>query len=189
MENTPQQQLDLIAQMIKTAQRRFYDDSPFYILWGSTVMIASLVQYVLLLNHNEYNAIGWAILIPTAILLQLIFIRKQQKQATSKTHIEQVLNHMWFAFGICLFIVLINANKLQLNTYPIVLCLYAISTYISGSALKINAFIVGSIICWIAAVIAFFASFETQLLLLAAGVLFAYLIPGILLLKLEKEAA
>lgn len=189
MENTPQQQLDLITQMIKTAQRRFYDDSPVYILWGSAVMIASLIQFYLLLNHNKYNAIGWAILIPAAIIIQLVLMRKQQKQAKSKTHIEQVLNHMWFAFGISLFIVLINANKLQMNTYPIVLCLYAISTYISGSALKISAFIIGSIICWIAAIIAFFVSYETQLLLLAAGVLFAYLIPGILLRKLEKEAA
>ncbi len=187
MENTNQEQLTLIAQVIKTAQRRFYDDSPYYILWGTAVCIASLLQYFLLLAQNEYNSIGWAIMIPLALLVQFVLMQKQKKQTQVKTHVERVLNGMWIAFGISLFIVLLFSSRLVLNTFPVVLCLYAISTFVSGTAFQIKAFVFGAIACWILAIVAFFVSFEEQLLLLAAGVLFAFILPGIRLRMTEKE--
>ena len=189
MENTNQQQLDLIAQMIKTAQRRFYDDSPYYILWGTAVAIASLVQYFLLLVKSEYNALGWAVCIPSALIIQFIIVRKQKSEEKVKTHVESILVNMWIAFGITLFIILLFANKLGLNTYPVVLCLYALSTFVSGAAFRIKAFVVGSIACWILAIVGFFVQFEIQLLLLAAGVLAAFIVPGIILRASEKADA
>ena len=94
---------------------------------------------------------------------------------------------LWIAFGITLFIVLTFSFKLGVNTLPIILCLYAISTFVSGSAFKISAFIFGSISCWILAIVSFFMSIDLQLLLLAAGVLFAFIIPGIILRVNEKK--
>jgi hypothetical protein len=189
MENTNQQQLDLIAQMIKTAQRRFYDDSPYYILWGTAVAIASLVQYFLLLAKSEYNALGWAVCIPSALIIQFIIIRKQKGEEKVKTHVETILVNMWIAFGITLFIILFFASKLGLNTYPVVLCLYALSTFVSGAAFRIKAFVVGSFACWVLAIVGFFVQFEIQLLLLAAGVLAAFIVPGIILRASEKADA
>ncbi|MFM7017842.1 hypothetical protein [Flavobacterium sp.] len=186
MENSNQQNLELIAQTIKTAQRRFYDDSPYYILWGSAVFLASVLQYFLILAQSEYNPIGWAVLIPAALIIQFIYTRNQKKKIQIKTHVESLLNTMWTAFGITLMIVLFFSNKLGLNTYPVILCLYAISTFISGSAFKIKAFVLGSILCWIFAIVCFFVDFQTQLLLLSAGVLVAFLIPGIVLRANEK---
>lgn len=186
MEISNQQQLDLIAQMIKSAQRRFYDDSPYYILWGSAVFIASLVQYYLLWQNDGNNAIGWAIVIPTALLIQFFLISKQKKKEKFKTHLESVLVSMWIAFGITLCIILFFSSKIGVNTYPIILCLYAITTFVSGGAFKIKAFVFGSIVCWILAIIGFFVDFQIQLLLLATGVLFAFVIPGIILRLHEK---
>ena len=54
MENSNQQNLELIAQVIKTAQRRFHEDSPYYILWGSTVFLASILQYILIYIVAQY---------------------------------------------------------------------------------------------------------------------------------------
>ena len=189
MENSNQQNLELIAQVIKTAQRRFYEDSPYYILWGSTVFLASILQYILILIQSEFNAIGWLVLIPSALIIQFIIMRKEKKKEKIKTHVGSLLANMWIAFGITLFIVLMFSNKIGINTYPIILCLYAISTFISGSAFKIKAFILGSVSCWIFAIIGFFVQFNTQLLLLAAGVLFAFIIPGIILKASEKSEA
>jgi hypothetical protein len=189
MENSNQQNLELIAQVIKTAQRRFYEDSPYYILWGSTVFLASILQYILISIESEYNAIGWIVLIPSALLLQFILMRKEKKKEKIKTHVGSLLANMWIAFGITLFIILMFSNKIGINTYPIILCLYAISTFISGSAFKIKAFIIGSASCWIFAIIGFFVQFNIQLLLLAAGVLFAFIIPGIILRASEKAEA
>lgn len=187
MELENQQQLDLIAQTIKMAQRRFYNDSPYYILWGSAVFVASIAQYVLLLSAPAYNAIPWAVCIPLALILQFAMIRRQKKSETIKTHIETLLNTMWMAFGITLFILLSFSAKLGSNTYPVVLCLYAITTFISGTVFKINAFLVGAIACWVFAILGFFVDFQYQLLLLAAGVLLAFIVPGIILRMREKS--
>ncbi len=186
MENSTQQNLDLIASMIRTAQRRFYDDSPYYILWGSVVFIASIIQYFLILSSYLQNGIGWIILIPVALIIQFIIIKKQRKKELSKTHVENLMNNMWIAFGVTLFIILTFSFKLGTNTFPIILCLYALSTFVSGSAFKIKAFIFGSIVCWALAVVSFFFSIQFQLLLLAAGVLFAFIIPGIILRANKK---
>ena len=186
MENSTQQNLDLIAQMIRTAQRRFYDDSPYYILWGSAVFLASILQYFLIVNESAYNGIGWAVFIPAAIIVQMVIIQKQKKKEQSKTHIENLLVSMWIAFGITLFIIMFFSYKIGLNTYPIILCLYALSTFVSGAAFKINAFVFGSIVCWTLAIISFFVPFDIQLLLLAVGVLFAFIIPGVILRTNEK---
>ncbi|MBU3681090.1 MAG: hypothetical protein FGM16_04020 [Flavobacterium sp.] len=188
MEHSTTEQLAFIAQMIKSAQRRFYDDSPYYILWGGAVFIASIMQYILLVQDNPYNAVGWAIAIPVALLVQFFMLRKQKREEKIKTHVETVLNSMWFAFGISLFIILFFANKIGGATYPIILSLYAITTFVSGSAFKIRAFVVGSLVCWGLSIVGFFVEFQIQLLLLATGVLFAFIVPGIILRFYEKSA-
>ncbi len=188
MENTNQENLDLIAQMIKTAQRRFYDDSPYYILWGFAVFFASLLQFFLVTRQSDNNGIGWLIFIPAAIIGQFIIVAKQKKKEQVKSHVESVLVYMWIAFGISLFIILFFAEKIGPGTFPVVLCLYALSTFVSGGAFKIKAFLFGSICCWILAIVGFFVDFQVQLLLLAAGVLAAFIIPGIILRSSEKAA-
>jgi hypothetical protein len=187
MKNSNQQNLELIAQAIKTAQRLSYDVSPYYILWGSTILLASIIQYILVQLQSELNGIGWIILIPSALIIQFILIRKNKKIEKTVTHVGLLMTNMWIAFGITLFIILLFSNKIGLNTYPIILCLYAISTFISGTAFKIKAFLIGSIFCWIFAIIGFYMQFQIQLLLLASGVLFAFIIPGIILRANEKK--
>lgn len=186
MENQNQQNLDLIASMIKTAQRRFYDDSPFYILWGTTIFLACIIQYLSFQIGYANGGIAWAILIPLALIIQIILVKKQKQREKTKTHMESLLISMWVAFGITLFIILFFSFRLSENTYPVVLCLYAITTYISGSAFKIKAFIFGAIACWILAIASFFVTFENQILLLALGVLTAFIIPGVILRSSEK---
>lgn len=187
MENQNQQHLDLIAEVIKSAQRRYQDDSPYYILWGLTVFFACIAQFILLHFAPTYNGLAWGVSIPVAIIIQIFIIQKQKKKEKIKTHVESLLASMWIAFGVTMFIILSFSFKLEYNTYPIVLCLYAFSTFVSGSAFKIKAFLFGSITCWVLAVISFFVVFKIQLLLLATGVLFAFIIPGIVLRKINLE--
>ena len=74
--------------------------------------------------------------------------------------------------------------------YPIIIVLYGIGTFVSGGALKFMPLKAGGIVCWILAVIAIRVDFEYQLLLIAAAVLIAYLIPGYLLKqKYHKQIA
>ena len=48
MENTEKQNLELITRMIQVARKEYNDDSSIYLLWGWTVTLACIVQYVML---------------------------------------------------------------------------------------------------------------------------------------------
>jgi hypothetical protein len=88
----------------------------------------------------------------------------------------------WIAFGASLFIVLTLGGKVGWEvTYPVVILLYGIGTFISGGVLRFLPLILGGIACWVISCIAFFVSFDIQLLLLAGSLLVAYIIPGHLL--------
>lgn len=187
MKHTNEENLQLITQMIKAAQRRFTDDSSLYLLWGFTVCIASLIQYALLRIDNAYYYIGWLVLIPIAVVSFLYLLAKQKKKEKVKTHIEGLLEYMWIAFCISMCIVLAFIWKLQENTYPVLLCLYAISTFICGGALRLKALIIGAVGCWVIAIISFFVNFELQSLLLSLAVIIAYIIPGFVIRKHNKR--
>lgn len=186
-ENEFQQNLDIITQVIKTAQRRYYNDSPYFILWGTAVFLSSLLQFILIQNNMPFNEIGWAISIPLSIIIQIVLIQKEKKKSNSRTHVESLLNSLWIGFGITLFIFLFHSYQLNFNIFPITLGLYALSTFISGTAFKMNSFLVGSIACWIFSILCFYVDFQYQILLLSAGALIAFIIPGITLRIKEKN--
>ncbi|MCD6062715.1 MAG: hypothetical protein K0R82_626 [Flavipsychrobacter sp.] len=175
-----QKQLDLISEMIATARREFNHNGSIYLLWGWLVCIAAISQYILLQMNSEYNSVPWSLMIVGAIG-QIIMAYRDRNRQTTKTHVGRILGRTWAAFGISLAITLFMMAKLELNTYPFVMILYAIGLFISGAALEAKALTYGAIACWCCALAAFFVGFEEQLLLLAAAVILGYIIPGYIL--------
>ena len=182
MENTPNQYMDIITEMIQTSRREFNDDSNIYLLWGWAISIASLTQFILIqLHHEDISAISWAILVPLALISQIVMMAKMKKKEKVKTHIDSIMGYLWTAFGISLAIVLFSQGKLHEAAFPMILVLYAIGTFVSGGAMKFKPLIIGGTCCWVLAVACFFVPMQFQLLLLALAVIVSYLIPGYLL--------
>jgi hypothetical protein len=185
---TEKESLALISKMIQSAKTSIRDDGIFYLLWGWAVFIAALSQFFLLQSGFGYPWIGWAILMPLcAVVVMLIGWKRDKAGPKVRTFVGDFLGHLWMAFGVSLFIVLFMGNVDQDNVYPIVIILYGIGTYVSGGALKFMPLKIGGIICWILAVATMWITFEYQLLILAAAVLLAYIIPGYLLSKRYDE--
>jgi hypothetical protein len=178
----------IINEMIATARQEFHHNGFIYLLWGWLVFIASLSQYFLLAaGYGDKSGIPW-LLMPVGVVIQFIYMYRNRNDHSVKTHVGRIIGHAWGAFSISLFIVLFMYSKLQLNTYPIVMLLYAIGIFISGAALRVKAMIWGSVACWCIATVSFFVQFQEQLLLLAAAVLLAYIIPGYVLNHKYKKA-
>jgi hypothetical protein len=187
MENTERQQFDLIAEMINTARREFNNNSFIYLLWGWSVCIASLVQYVLLMVQSPYNGIAWAILMPLALVAQLVYMVRSKKKERVKTHMDRIMDYVWIAVGVSLGIVLFSQVAMQLNTFPVLILLYGIGTFISGGIMNQKVMMAGAICCWVIAIIAFYVKFEYQLLLLSLSLVLAYIIPGHILMKRFRQ--
>lgn len=181
MENNNQQQLDLILDMIHSARQEFTDDSMIYLLWGWAVSLAALGEFVLIKMNNQYHAIVWAIAIPLAIIAQIVIMYRSKKKEKVKSHLDRVFGYVWMAVGLCIGGILFSSNVLQLSTYPVLMLLYAIGTFISGGIMKFKPMMIGAALCWAIALAAFHVSFEYQLLLLSLSLVVAYIIPGHLL--------
>jgi len=75
-----------------------------------------------------------------------------------------------------------------LVAYPLIMIIYGFGTWVSGGVLKYAPLIIGGVICWVLAGIAFYFPFNVQILLLALSILIAYIIPGHMLkIKASKN--
>jgi hypothetical protein len=180
MENN-EQQLQLIAEMINTARKEFNDSSYIFLVWGWAVCTASLAQYIMIRMNIEFNYLAWAILMPLAAVVQVAGQARQKKKERVKTHVDKILGYLWTAVVVSLLLVLFSANNLKLNTYPVIIFLYGIGTFISGGILNLKPMVAGGICCWVIGFAAFYLKFEYQLLLLAFSVIVSYIIPGYIL--------
>lgn len=176
----------IIQQMISQAKQHYSDGSFMFLLWGWLVFIASLSHYILASEGFENAPMVWLLMIVGGIVSAL-YKRKKRKQEQVKTYIDEFTKHVLVAFMVSLFIVLFFMQHLLLNCYPMVMMVYGIWLYVSGGTLRFKPLMIGGIINWALAVLAFYAEFNAQLLLLALAVLCGYIIPGYMLRNRYKK--
>jgi hypothetical protein len=186
MENTEKQNLELITRMIQSARKEYNDDSSIYLLWGWTVTLACLVQYLLMRVNSNISGIVWLSL-PVVAVVQVVMLSNQKKKDKVVTKIDNIIGQVWFADGICMTVVLVSMNILKENTYPVLMLLYGIGTYISGSIMDFRPMQYGAACCAVLSLAAFHVSFDYQCLLLPLSLILSYIIPGHLLRKRFKE--
>ena len=180
MENNEKDHLALISEMINIARKEFDDDSWIYLLWGWAVCLASLAEYALLMMGNKYHSIVW-LLMPVAAIVQLVVSFRKKKTVRVKTHMDKVIGYVWISFGVCLVVVLFSQFVMRESTFPVLILLCGIGTFISGGIMNLIPMKVGGICCWVIGLVAFHVTFEYQLLLLSLSLILSYIIPGHLL--------
>jgi hypothetical protein len=192
MEMNERQAFEIIDSMILSAKKEIKDNGFYYSFWGWLVFIAALTDYVMLVFlRNEYHAVPWAILMPIGgIVTAIVSLRERKKVKQAKTYLDEMMKYAVTAFAISLFIVCFIMPMTDANWrsfYPTIMVIYAIWLFISGGALKFKPLIVGGLINWAMAALAFFTTYDNQLLLMAFAVLTGYIIPGYLLNKEFKK--
>ena len=177
-----QKSLQIIEEMIGKAKNEYSENGFMYLLWGWLVLIASIGHYLLLQAGYPYPYATWA-LMPLGGILSAIYSIRLNRVQRVKTYTDTVMQYTWTAFLVVLGIILFMMSRLQINTYPVIMALYGIPTFISGGVLKHKPLVIGGMLCWALSLASFFVPFDVQLLLLAAAVSGAYIVPGHLLRK------
>jgi hypothetical protein len=172
--------MHIISSMINRAQNNVSDNGFLFIFWGWLVFITAAVFYVLFKMDSPYSGLVWFTM-PAGGIFTGIYAARQSKKEKVKTYIDDYLKYLWISFGVSLLITLCMFGKLQLNTYPIVIMLYAIATCVSGGMLRFTPLIVGGFLSFPICLTAFFVSFDNQVLLLCLSLLVSYIVPGHLL--------
>jgi hypothetical protein len=186
---SPKDSLLLIDSMINQAKNRFTENGFLYLLWGWVILLSSVGHFVLiklqLFKHPEMIWIStWL-----TIIYQVIYLVRRRKQETVKTYSEHIIGYVWMVFGISLgmiSLILSKTNNWEMMN-PLLLMLYGMPTFLSGVIMRFTALKAGGIICWGLSVVAVMVAPVYVLLLLAAAVIAAWIVPGYLLRKKFKN--
>ncbi len=184
-----EESLRVIEGMINSVKRDLEDDSFYYIIWGWLVLLASVGNYVLIRVNYPNPSITWSLMILGGIISAWYGMKqsKERKDKKVKTYISEFMKYVVIAFGVTLFIVLFFMNAFGSNTYALVLMVYGMWLFISGGAIRFKPLILGGILNWVLCVVAMFVTYDIQLLLLAAAMVFGFLIPGYMLKSLYNK--
>lgn len=189
---TEQESLKVIHEMIENTKSKFRDNGFFYLLWGWLVLIASLGQFIFMHFGYEYAWILWPVTMIIGGVASGVAGYRLGKKAVVKTFFDTAITSLWYAFTVTLFIVLFAAGtgRISWDTANIlIIALYGMGTFISGSMMKFKPLVFGGIFSWGIAIIGLFISSEFTLVLVAVSIIVAYLIPGYMLKSRAKTNA
>jgi hypothetical protein len=178
------EKLNLIYEMIENSKTNLSSSAFFYLLWGWLVLVASLTHFFLMKVHVDYSYLVWPAMMIAGMIASTVKGIRLGKQTKVWTHIDTALVYLWwgFFFTIVVFLAFAIAGRMSWNvTDALIISLYGLGTFVSGGILKFRPLIIGGICSWVIALFAFWVREEYVLLLIAASVIIAYLIPGYML--------
>ena len=184
--------LELIESMINRAKDRFNEDGFLYLLWGWVVLLCSVAEFILLRiqyeKHYLVRLVTWA-----AVIYQIFFIRRKQSKQVVRTYTDDIVKYVWLTFVIIMFLAGFLIGAIQGKEYykmidPLFLVLYGMPTFLSGIILRFKPLVWGGIGCWLLSVLCTVIPVEFHLLLVAAAMIIAWIIPGYLLRLKFKQS-
>jgi hypothetical protein len=185
---SPQESLQLIANVVASTKENYKNQSVFFILWGILVAAASFAQYALI-NFSDFrpSALPWMILMPIGILLSIYFGKKQSSERKTLTFYNNFLNMMWIVLYFAFFLTIVICLSMKVSPTIFVMLLAGIGTSISGLVMKSKAFIAGGILFAVTAVACTQVDASTQLLLSSIASLLGYVLPNYFLTSKSAE--
>lgn len=177
--------LEIIQSMINKAKNNFSENGHLYLLWGWVVLVCSITEFVLLQINYEKHYLVW-MLCWAAFIYQAIFLARKRRQKTVQTYTHDILKYVWLVFIIIMFLMgflfgaILGGEYYKMIT-PGFLAIYGMPTFLSGIILRFKPLIIGGISCWVLSIVSTLIPPEYNLLLVAAAMIVAWIIPGYLL--------
>ena len=172
-----------IAQVKKNAGGK---EGSFQLLWwGWIIALANLAHYLLAINHYEHPYIVWVVTVPAAIVSAVQGYRSGKKRKI-RTHMDDVYGQIWMATFVVIITLVLFMARLDYNHNPAILCAAAIGMYVTGVLLRFKPIVIGAIVLWMGAIVAFNVGVNEQYLVASVAIMLGYLVPGYLLKREEK---
>ena len=187
---TPEESLQIIQKSISNSRKNLREGSIFYLVWGWTLILASLSNYFVIGHYvrieqyqkiNLMSMLTWGVFVLGAMLIQFLFISRKGKEKRVLTHLDWYLKIIWTLAGLLMVLMVFLSLKVSAYPTPFILGVTAMATAVSGLMVKFRQLVMGAVVFLIAAVFASFLDGTEQLLVFAGAVVFGYLVPGYIL--------
>ena len=181
---SPEESLRVIQTMIDKTRTSVVDSSFYFLLWGWLVFSAALLQYILyVFVRTSANGAAWLLMF-VGFLVSIIR-RTRRKPRQVRTYVDEGLASIWIcivAIQVLIVCIFFRRGDWE-NCYTFFILLYSIGCFLTGRLLQFPPLIWGATCSWALALLTTFVDVGMNMLVMAAAILFSYIIPGYLLRK------
>ena len=175
----------IIEKMMADGRKSVNNYSSYFIIWGTLLLLAAVGEFFLL-GHSTMPWMPWPIAGVIGGVISSIVGRRQK----SSSSMDRIIGYTWLSFGICLVFSIFYSLHIETLPHTLILLMAGGATFISGGISGYKALFAGGLILLIAATLSgFIVPREFISLIFAAGMLFGYLIPGIMVKMKENVEA
>jgi hypothetical protein len=189
MEFSYEDGLKTIYSMIASTRNTIGENYRFYLLWGYLVALACSVEYILLqVVHYERHYYVWPVLMGFGMIVTGVLALRRQKAGTHRSFIGNIMSYLWGGWLVSFLLIIYFAVHLNnhIIILPLTMVMYGMGVFVSGGVINYRPLIIGGIISWLTALIAFYQPYTLQLLLMTVTVIVSYIIPGHML-RIESK--
>lgn len=184
---TPEQSLKVIEGMIAQAKKSFHRMSYYFLLCGILLTLAMAAQMITARFAPGAEGWGWIIASITGAVASGVHGAREGKREQAQTLADRVLMWLWIGFMVTLFGTMAGAGIAGFTT-PVgsIMLLTGLPTFTTGQMLKFRPLILGGILFWLLGIICFFVDPLLMGILNIIGMVFGYIVPGVLLKREEN---
>lgn len=186
-EFTPKEQLDRIEEMVFKARLKFEENGFAFMLWGTTISLASFAQALLI--HVGKTAISWYPYMAMPVVGLFTFLYYAKKGSSEKNPIDSIYSKLWIVISLNIMLLAFGFHAfLGKALVTIILILTGIATTVSASFIRSQLILISGILLQLGGYLAFITPLKHQPMLMGILALIAILLPGIILsLKHRKK--
>ncbi|MBX2875502.1 MAG: hypothetical protein KTR30_25520 [Saprospiraceae bacterium] len=182
---SPEQSLELIAEVIKEAKYKFEENGVIYFMWGAILGFAALLQYGLLKTGQEEISYYGYFIVPIGALISWYYYAR--KKSARKNQVSSNISITWGIVSLNLMILGFFFNYvLQETLTPLMLILMGIGTTVSGGLIKSRLILFSGLLLNAAGFLCFQLNWLEHPLVLGISAILFILVPGLLLMIKHK---
>ncbi|MFK8045389.1 MAG: hypothetical protein AB8B72_07835 [Crocinitomicaceae bacterium] len=178
----------IIERMLEESRNSLSNYSFHFILWAVILIPCGIIEWYF--SDVEFRFLVWPIAGMVGGIIATIYGFQQSKQKTVKTLASRVSGFAWGGFGICMIFSIFYSITLNVPPHTLILLLAGAATFTTGGMLKFKPFVFGGLFLMLSAFLCgFFVEPINQGLVFSAGLAGGYLVPGLMLRKIEYGKA
>lgn len=181
-----QESIQIIENMLQRTHGNMYKNKPYFLLWGVAVFLCSVLQFVFIKLDIKNNEYVW-IAMPFIAIIHIVLVIKNKKERLVKTYSEEAINALWTSLGLAFIVLTFYASIVYPGVLPLFIILYGIGTYTTGKIISFKPLYWGGLFCFGISFLALFVPKDYHLLILAIAILMSYIIPALLLKKIDTS--
>lgn len=177
-----EESMELITRMINQAKNYYYESGLGSMLWGFTNFLCFTLAWFEVVFEFRFPVTPFVLLV-VALIVQIYYDRQERKTRRARTYMEDALHHVWASFGIAIAVLTIFGAIAEIGyvTLPMILILFGMPTFTTGRISNFPVMVIGGIVCWAFAILAFLYQGPYAFLLCAGAAVVSWLIPGLML--------